>query len=181
MDRQAGLQTEAENLVEEGFVEPLSTHASIAAGLSDISLIASGYLGRSLVNGNWQQTQPAALLPAFHISPDGVIEAENDLAPGDPETIHLAAEWAQAFVAACQLVSIDLPLQLIAPLNADAQAMLSAEGGFGDRGLLLLQHSYLRNLLVGQLQTPAPQMADESEALADAWAGSDSREWKLEQ
>lgn len=147
-------------MVQNGFVEPLANHAAVAAGLSDISLIATGYLGRSLVNSCWEQTQPAELADYFQLSADGVIEATNDLKPTTEENIRLASEWAQAFVAECQLVRIDLPLQLVAPLNADAQALLSGSHAFGDRGLILLQHSYLRQMLVSH--TPTRNNVDDS-------------------
>ncbi|HZS06705.1 MAG TPA: hypothetical protein VFD58_17840 [Blastocatellia bacterium] len=149
----AAVQSRASESGGGEYVEPLATHAHIAAGLSDISLIATGYLGRSLVNSCWRQTRPAGLEADFQISPDGMIEAENDLAAAGPEMIRLAGEWAQRFVARCQLVMIDLPLHLVAPLNADAQTLLAAGGSFGDRGLILLQYDYLHRLL----SEPAPR------------------------
>jgi hypothetical protein len=169
-------------LIQEGFVEPLATHAGIAAGLSDISLIATSYLGRSLVTGCWRQTQPAVLQADFRISPDGMIEAESDLTPAEPETMRLAAEWAEAFVAGCQLVKIDLPLHLIAPLNADAQALLAAGGAFGDRGLILLQNSYLRQLVARNIQPPADQTDAHSNGQHQAmWPKAEAEEWNWEE
>ncbi|HWQ32932.1 MAG TPA: hypothetical protein VNQ79_08755 [Blastocatellia bacterium] len=177
----AGFGQEPE-LIQEGFVEPLATHAGIAAGLSDISLIATGYLGRSQVTGCWRQTQPAALQADFRISPDGMIEAESDLTPAEPETIRLAAEWAQAFVAGCQLVKIDLPLHLIAPLNADAQALLAAGGAFGDRGLILLQRSYLSQLIAGSILPAADQAETHGKGQSvAAWPEAGAEEWNWEE
>lgn len=180
MPKGAADQMQFEEQAGEEFAEPLATHGSIAAGLSDLSLIATGYLGRSFVVTAWRETQPAAFQPAFQILPDGMIEAENDLAVTDQSAIELAAEWALAFVARCQLVTIDLPLHLVAPINADAQALLTVGNGSADRGLILLQSDYLRRLAgpEGQATEPASQQvaADEAAAIVsncsdESWAG----------
>ncbi|MFN0122840.1 MAG: hypothetical protein ACKV2V_20265 [Blastocatellia bacterium] len=142
----AGAQPDA-GVVEETFAEPLVTHASIAAGLSDISMIATGYLGRGRVISCWTQTEPDELLSSFHISSDGMIESVNDLAPSDPEVIAAASTWARAFIRVSRLAQVDLPLQLIAPLNADAHTLLAGDAASGDRGLILLQESYMSQLL----------------------------------
>lgn len=174
---------QALGLIQEGFSEPLTTHASIAAGLNDISLIATGYLGRSLVNGCWRQTQPAALQNVFRISPDGMIEAENDLAQADAELVQLASEWARNFVAGCQLVRIDLPLQLVAPLNADAQALLAVGDTFGDRGLILLQHSHLRKLIASGFQPQAEptEVFLTHQPQAQSWTDPATSQWNWEE
>ncbi len=174
---------QAFGLVQEGFSEPLTTHASVAAGLNDISLIATGYLGRSLVTGCWRQTQPAALQNVFGISPDGLIEAANELAAADAELVQVASEWARNFVAGCQLVRIDLPLQLVAPLNADAQALLAVGDTFGDRGLILLQQAHLRRLMAGGFQPPTEptEVFLTHPPQAQAWADPASSQWNWEE
>ncbi len=180
MPPEASAQADSEEQGGEELVEPLATHASIAAGLSDLSLIATGYLGRSFVVSSWRETQPAAFQPAFQISPDAMVEAENDFAVTAPQTIELAAEWARAFVARCRLVTIDLPLHLVAPLNTDAQALLTTDRGFAERGLILLQYDYLRRLVVDDLQATPPTSQQETagqvnETLSnrsdESWAG----------
>jgi hypothetical protein len=115
----------------------------IAAGLNDISMIAAVQLGHSVVASYLRQTRPAVWKETFQISMDATVTVtDSDVAPA-PDDLAWAESWTQEFMEKCQMVVLDLPQSVMAPLNAEARALLAPGSQAEGQWMILCQKSYL--------------------------------------
>ncbi len=146
-----------------------NTLDKIAAGLSEISLMAAGYLGRSSVVNNWRQTRPDVWRDLFSVSKEATIQVSEPELAAKPQDFQLASQWAREFLSLSLLVAVDLPTQLIIPFNHQAASLLTKDGIPTGRSTFLVKNLYLQQILAGEKdevpEAPEPTETIEREAL----------------